>query len=350
MRKEEIIEMVRQIQAGNEELMNDLFVESYYDIYKMAYKFCKNKPDANDIVQETFLELTKSIYDLRNPEIFYVWVHRIVKSKCIKMFRKEKYITMDDELLRNVSEMKETNVDRMPKEQLENKEDQEIIRELVKKLPEHYRIVVEMIYFDQLTMDEVQEYLNIPMGTVKSRLFTGKKKLKVMIKEFEKTEHRTIHFYDLGTVGVMSLFSWNALKQVIQERVAAASVQQVVTYTVIAVSCTSTAVLSVEAGTQIIEEYKQPEQVVQIDQQPVSKEVTNEEDTEPKLPTSDFSVMYHGQEITSEKDAYFIFIDWVDTTIEKTEEEKSEIKPIYDALQREQGVYWNLIQEQGYMI
>lgn len=55
MRKEEIIEMVRQIQAGNEELMNDLFVESYYDIYKMAYKFCKNKPDANDIVQETFL-------------------------------------------------------------------------------------------------------------------------------------------------------------------------------------------------------------------------------------------------------------------------------------------------------
>lgn len=346
MRKDEIIQLVKEIQAGKEEGLNQLFVECYFDIYKMAYKFCRNESDANDIVQDTFLELTKSIYDLRNPDIFYVWVHRIVKSKCIKLFRKEKYITMEDEQIRNLSNMKETYVDHMPKEKEENKEDQAVMRKLVERLPEHYRIVIELVYFDQLTMEEVQEYLNIPMGTVKSRLFTGKKKLKGMIQEYEKANHRSIHFYDMGGVGVMSLFSWKAVKQIVQERIAAASIQQVVTYTVIAVSCTSTAVLSVEAGTQIIQEYKQPEQIVQVEQQPVSKEVIEE----PKLPTSDFSVMYQGREITSEKDAYFIYINWADASTEKTEEEKNEIKPIYEALQKEQGIYWNLIQEQGYII
>ena len=131
-----------------------------------AYRMTQDIEVAKDITQETWKAITAKLRSLKSPGAFKVWVYRIISNKSadwIKARQKER------EMLK-YSTQEETN---------EDTEDNILkVRSALNKLKEDSKLILTMFYVDGHSVKEISEILNLSAGTVKSRLFYSRKKLK----------------------------------------------------------------------------------------------------------------------------------------------------------------------------
>ena len=107
-------ELVQMLQNDSEEAFNLLYQRYVKLVYYIAYRFCKNDADSQDIVQETFLQVKRMIRNINNPALFKFWLNQITVSRCKNLFRKNKYVTYDDEHYEVKNNLTETREDVLP--------------------------------------------------------------------------------------------------------------------------------------------------------------------------------------------------------------------------------------------
>jgi RNA polymerase sigma factor (sigma-70 family) len=144
---------------------------------------------AEDITQDTFLQAYKKLSTLKNPNQFAGWLYVIADRLCIDWIRKRRFITQSLEdtsveeierssYVHHVSDARET-------ERTEHRH--ELVRKLLAKLPESERTVVTLFYLGEMTTKEIGKFLGVSVGTIKSRLRRGQKRLQedeeLMIQE-----------------------------------------------------------------------------------------------------------------------------------------------------------------------
>lgn len=174
------LEVIRRTQAGEEKAFDELYQMFYKQAYYLALKITNCDADAQDAAQESFITIQKSIKDLREPKTFRKWMAQIVVSKCNKIFRKNKYTTLDPDIM-NTLPVQENRA-YMTGENFVNKNHKKsILLDLMKELTPHQREVLVLMYFEQLSIKEIAEILHIPDGTVKSRLVSAKTAMKKQI-------------------------------------------------------------------------------------------------------------------------------------------------------------------------
>lgn len=187
-------ELVVQAQHGDENAFSELYRRYQKRLEYVANRLCNNQEDAKDAVQQTFLQAHRSIHSLRDPNRFYHWCCRIVHGKCTDMFRKNKDINVDMMHSPLVTSVVEERPDHLPWENHRFKSDQHQLLSFISQLPYVQRQVVLLVYFDQMSMQECANCLNVPEGTVKSRLYSAKRSLREKIETYNSQSNVPLNF------------------------------------------------------------------------------------------------------------------------------------------------------------
>lgn len=202
--------LILQIQAGNEEAFNLLFEQLYQSVYYSAYRICKSDDDAKEIAQQTFIQVHRSINQLKDPKTFDVWLHRMIVNKCYNLFARRKDVSVDpntSSMLNNEAEYREYLI---PKEANRRQSDIDVLNSFIDELPQKYRILLILTYYRELSMEEVAEIMDMPVGTVKSRLYAARNLLKKKVVEYEKKEGVQLDFKEI-TPGILTAAFFHAL-------------------------------------------------------------------------------------------------------------------------------------------
>ncbi|MDQ0361506.1 RNA polymerase sigma factor [Breznakia pachnodae] len=141
----------------------------YYDsVYYFALHFMRNKFDAEEIVQDTFIKVFECIDKLNNCNSFHCWLFKIAFNLIISTQRKRvKQVHLNDETnLEEIIEVADNQI-----EKLNRKEIKEVIKEEAKEMPIVMSKVGKMKYLNDYSIKEISNSLNIPEGTVKTNLF-----------------------------------------------------------------------------------------------------------------------------------------------------------------------------------
>lgn len=146
-----------------------LVIEAQDTLYRVSMSMLKNEQNAQDCVHDAILKAYENIHKLRQEEYFKTWLVRILINECKQSLKKQKRESSLDVELPKISSR-------------DNPYSNFEIGEAIDSLPQKIRLVVIMFYIEDYSIDDIKRVLNIPEGTVKSRLYKGRKILKELLK------------------------------------------------------------------------------------------------------------------------------------------------------------------------
>lgn len=176
--KQRIAELVGMVQNGDNNAFNELYKLTSERAYFVALEFTKNNQDAEDILQESYIKALSKIKELDKPECFSSWLNQIVANKSKDFLKKKKPMLFEAEENEVFEVLPDEDTSFSPEENLDQTELQKTVMEVLDELSEEKRACVLMMYFEELSVGEIAETLEIPEGTVKTRLFSARKDLK----------------------------------------------------------------------------------------------------------------------------------------------------------------------------
>ena len=168
------IKLVELAKTGNQEAFSKLIEEVKLKLYKTGISILKNDEDTCDAIQETLINAYKSLNTLKNNEYFSTWIMKILINKCYDIIRKNKKIINIDEKIKLEQDMYY--------EMYSQESELEVV---LNKIDKDLKMVTVLYYYDDLSVSEISEILNIPDGTVKSRLSRARNKIYAILKEEE---------------------------------------------------------------------------------------------------------------------------------------------------------------------
>lgn len=181
--EDEII--VERALTGDAEAFGEIVRRWERRIYALTYGMLGREEDARDATQETFLAAFRNLRGFRGDAKVSSWLHRIAVNQCISRQRRTK--------VRSESALEEdeettsfaTPVTHSPAHVAEDRQQSAAVRRAINSLPIELRQVVVMKEFEELTFREIADALDLPLSTVKSRLYTALKQLQMRLQKFE---------------------------------------------------------------------------------------------------------------------------------------------------------------------
>lgn len=171
--------LIERASKGDQKAFSELFHTYKEMVYRVVYRLLGNSEELNDAVQQTFIELYKSLPGYAGKSKFTTWLYRIAVNVSIQFFRKRRVQDRNQPFNPEIFSDSETNSD-LP---LERKELRKQIETALASLHIRKRTVVVLHDIENRTMEEISEIIGVPVGTIKSRLFYGREELK---KKLEK--------------------------------------------------------------------------------------------------------------------------------------------------------------------
>ena len=154
-------------------------------VFALTRRMCKNPADAEEAAQETFLAAWQGLKSFRGESSFSTWLYRLASNACVDLLRKEGRHQAaagpslnDEEVLLEIQDEAPS-----PHALAEQAELKEQIEAGLASLPEEYREVLILREIHQQSYDEISEILSLDLGTVKSRINRGRKRLRKFLLE-----------------------------------------------------------------------------------------------------------------------------------------------------------------------
>ena len=170
------MDLISRAQAGDRDAFATLFEQHKNLVYKTAYLILGEAHEAEDALQEVFLSIHKSLssFDSRKGA-FTTWLYRITCNFCLNDRRKRRHVTLED-----VSPAPAIEFPRM------RLEEEDLLWQATRSLGDKQKVVVILRYYWELPYAEIASILDIPQGTVKSRLDLALKTLRKILEEQER--------------------------------------------------------------------------------------------------------------------------------------------------------------------
>lgn len=169
--KEEMNELSTLAKNGDKEAFIDLMEKYKLDMYRMGKAMLGTNEDIGDAMQETVLKAYQNIKKLQKVESFKSWLLKIMVNECNNILRHKKKVIVFDSFFKE--ESYEDNYDNL---------DMQPVLKVVKKLEENFKKVILLHYYEELSVKDISQTLDISEGTVKSRLSRARKKLFQFLK------------------------------------------------------------------------------------------------------------------------------------------------------------------------
>ncbi|MGB2897513.1 MAG: sigma-70 family RNA polymerase sigma factor [Anaerolineales bacterium] len=165
--------LVLRTKRGELDAYGDLVRRYQGAVFNVCYRMLGDPHDAEDLSQETFIRVHSRLDSFDSERPFIPWVRRIAVNLCLNYINRNRrfILPLDDEIGLPVSKV------RSPERAQEDLERNTSLRQAICMLPAHYRAVIELRHFQELSYLEISQALNIPLSDVKSHLFRARKSL-----------------------------------------------------------------------------------------------------------------------------------------------------------------------------
>lgn len=184
-------ELVRAINAGRTERFPELVKRYEQKLYNFGRRMCRDESDAEDLVQDTFLNVYRYLKDFRYETKFKNWLYRVAANSALKKRRRSKFALEPELPLEELAEREEVAAPeevpewaRMPLEQVLNEELMGILHQAIWSLPEKYRIVAILRDIEEFSTEETAQILNLSPANVKVRLHRARLFLRDKLKGY----------------------------------------------------------------------------------------------------------------------------------------------------------------------
>ncbi|ASK61570.1 RNA polymerase sigma factor SigW [Virgibacillus phasianinus] len=181
-----IKEKIKQVKKGDQSAFEDVVTFYQHKIYQHCYRMLGNAHEAEDIAQEAFIRAYTNIdsYDINRK--FSTWLYRIATNLTIDRIRKRKPdYYLDAEVkgtdgLNMYSQLESDTI--LPEAEVENLELKSYIHHEISELPPKYRSIIILRYLEEFSLQEISDILDIPLGTVKTRIHRGREALRKKLR------------------------------------------------------------------------------------------------------------------------------------------------------------------------
>nr|WP_319398460.1 RNA polymerase sigma factor [uncultured Carboxylicivirga sp.] len=183
--------IIKQVKEGNRDAFRQLVTLHHQRVIYICMSFVNQLEDAEDIAQEVFVEVYKSISSYREEASLSTWLYRLSVNKSLDYLRQKKrkkrgygvLSSMDNTELSNLSIVSSEDVD----QDIELEERKKILLQAMEKLPERQKVALTLSKLDELSQKEVADVMGVSEGSVESLLVRAKKKLKeILMMQKEK--------------------------------------------------------------------------------------------------------------------------------------------------------------------
>lgn len=171
--------LVLDCQRGDQAALKELIGRWQKRLGRFALRLTGDRDAASDALQESWMAIVRGIGRLDDPSSFRAWAYRIVANKCADWIRKNK---RRRDLTEQMTIESEGLVVESAEVELEKQDDISQVRSALRKLPGDRQIILTLKYVDEMSTREISKALNIPQGTVKSRLYHAREDLKSILE------------------------------------------------------------------------------------------------------------------------------------------------------------------------
>lgn len=189
--KDNDFDLIQAINSGQAEKFHDLVKRYEQKLYNFSLRMCRNPSDAEDMIQDTFLNVFKYLINFRHETKFKNWLYKVAASTCIKKRRKSKFAPDKelslDEFLPNDETEKPEHVPEwalLPLDKLLNEELSGVINKTILELPKKYRAVIVLRDIEGFSTAETAQILNLSPSNVKVRLHRARLYLRDKLKGY----------------------------------------------------------------------------------------------------------------------------------------------------------------------
>ncbi|MBR9758126.1 MAG: RNA polymerase sigma factor [Algicola sp.] len=170
--------IIKQCKQNNRMAQMQLYNQYCNGMYIVAYRFLKNKADAEDAVQEAFIKAFSKLHQFTEDVTFGAWLKRIVVNRCIDVLKsqKQQVLDLEDNHLKVVDTATDDNW------LVDDSVTVEAVKQAIEDLPDKYRYVVMLYLLEGYDHQEIASILDISEVASRTQLSRGKKKLQLRLK------------------------------------------------------------------------------------------------------------------------------------------------------------------------
>lgn len=174
-------DIIESFKSGNKNAFNIIVLKYQKRIYWLVRRFVLDHDDADDLTQEVFVKLYKSLYDFRGDSALFTYLYKIAVNFSLNHLKKKKSVSMySDDLNSEIYNLKshEPETDELYDKQINTK----LIYEAIKSLPEQQRAVFTLRFYEELTYDDIAKVMGTSVGGLKANYFHAFKKIQAFLK------------------------------------------------------------------------------------------------------------------------------------------------------------------------
>ncbi len=178
--------LIERARGGDRSALEELVQRHYRTVFNLAYRLSNDYDNAQDIVSEAFIRVHNALPNFRGDANFTTWLYRIVKNVFLDERKKQRL--RSHQSIEEMVELEDSHVARQiedphpgPEHQIERRERHALVQQAVQGLPETQRVMLVLYHFQHRSYEEIAEVMQLPIGTVKSRLNRARLALKTRL-------------------------------------------------------------------------------------------------------------------------------------------------------------------------
>ncbi|OWU64480.1 MAG: RNA polymerase subunit sigma-24 [Armatimonadetes bacterium Cent15-Ar3] len=183
--------LIEKAQRGDRGALNELIRKHQERAYQYAFRLTRNPDVAADVVADGFVRINNALKNFKGNAAFTTWLYRIITNCYLDQRKREKgksnvsldssYQQDDEDVTREIED-----TGRTPDELVERNQREELLHKALALLPEFQKSMIVMYHAEQLSYEEIAEALDLPIGTVKSRLNRARISLREILAQDEE--------------------------------------------------------------------------------------------------------------------------------------------------------------------
>lgn len=181
-----IREKIKKVKKGDQSAFEDIVVLFQSKIYQHCYRMLGNAHEAEDVAQEAFIRAYVNIHSYDDSRKFSTWLYRIATNLSIDRLRKRKPDYFLDAEIKGTDGLdmySQLATDaRLPEEEVQGMELEKMIYQEIANLPPIYRSIITLRYLEEFPLKEISEIMDLPLGTVKTRIHRGREALRKKLR------------------------------------------------------------------------------------------------------------------------------------------------------------------------
>jgi RNA polymerase sigma-70 factor (ECF subfamily) len=169
--------LMSRIAAGDRDAMRTLYLRHSVRVYRFVVRLVRSQATAEDIISEVFLDVWRQAGSFEGRSAVSTWLLAIARFKALSALRRKPEEELSEEAAANIADPVDN-----PETAVQKKDTSSILRQCLTGLSSEHREIIDLVYYQEKSVEEVSQIVGIPEATVKTRMFYARKKLSGLLK------------------------------------------------------------------------------------------------------------------------------------------------------------------------